>query len=87
MQHQFEYSKNNKNYRIISSLNVIGQDTTHTAMSLTVGLPVAIATKMLLTGKIKLTGVHTPVIPELYNPILDELEQYGIVFTETETEI
>jgi len=87
MQHQFEYSKNNRKYKIVSSLNVIGQDTTHTAMSLTVGLPVAIATKMLLTGKIKKTGVLIPVIPELYNPILNELEDFGIVFSEFETEI
>jgi len=86
MQHQFNYTKNNKNFRITSSLKVIGQDTTHTAMSLTVGLPVAIATKMLLTGKIGVVGVHTPVIPELYNPILDELEDYGITFNEFESE-
>jgi saccharopine dehydrogenase (NADP+, L-glutamate forming) len=82
MQHQFEFEKSKKKYRIISSLVVIGIDTVQTAMAITVGIPLAIATKLLLTGKIKLTGVHTPVIKELYDPILSELENYGIKFTE-----
>ena len=29
-----------------------------------------------------MTGVHIPVIPEIYNPILDELEEIGIKFKE-----
>ncbi len=87
MQHQFEYEKADKKYRIISSLVVKGQDTIHTAMSITVGIPLAIATKLLLSGKINVTGVHTPVIKELYEPILEELENYGIKFTEEKLEI
>ena len=45
-----------------------------------------IATKLLLTGKINVLGVHTPVIKELYDPILAELETYGIKFAEEEIE-
>jgi len=37
---------------------------------------------MILKNKIKLKGVQIPVIPELYNPILDELEEMGIKFSE-----
>ena len=36
----------------------------------------------MLQNKFKLTGVHIPVIPEIYNPILDELETFGIKFVE-----
>ena len=51
-------------------------------MSMTVGLPVAIATKLLLTGKINLKGVHIPLQPEIYDPILSELETFGIRFVD-----
>jgi saccharopine dehydrogenase-like NADP-dependent oxidoreductase len=87
MQHQFDYELSGKKHRKISSLVVIGEDNVHTAMSITVGTPLAIATKLLLTGAINVTGVHTPVKKELYAPILEELEKYGIKFTEEEFEI
>jgi saccharopine dehydrogenase-like NADP-dependent oxidoreductase len=56
-------------------------------MAITVGTPAAIATRLLATGKINLTGVHVPVIPELYNPILDELEEYNIRFIAEEIDV
>jgi saccharopine dehydrogenase-like NADP-dependent oxidoreductase len=86
MQHEFIYELKGNLKRITSSMVVIGKDSEETAMSITVGTPVAIAVKLLLTGKISLTGVHTPVIPHLYNPILDELETFGITFTDEEEE-
>ena len=49
-----------------------------TSMSRTVGLPAAIAVRLILQGGIRVTGVHTPVIPEIYDPILAELETQGI---------
>jgi saccharopine dehydrogenase-like NADP-dependent oxidoreductase len=61
---------------------VEGDDHTHTAMSKTVGLPVAIASKLILQGKLKLTGVHVPTIKDIYQPVLEELEDYGIKFIE-----
>jgi saccharopine dehydrogenase-like NADP-dependent oxidoreductase len=51
-------------------------------MSRTVGLPAAIAVKLILQGKVNLTGVHTPVVPEIYEPVLEELEQLGIHLAE-----
>ncbi len=63
---------------------VKGEDQTHTAMAKTVGLPVGITTKMILTGKIVEPGVHIPIKKHIYDPILNELEKFGIVFKEKE---
>jgi hypothetical protein len=49
-------------------------------MAKTVGLPMGIAAKLILQNRIKLKGLHLPVKPEIYLPILKELEEYGIVF-------
>lgn len=51
-------------------------------MAKTVGLPVGIAAKLILNGTIKTRGLHIPTIKEIYNPVLDELEERGIVFNE-----
>jgi saccharopine dehydrogenase-like NADP-dependent oxidoreductase len=63
----------------------IGSDQRYTAMSDTVGLPVAIAAKLILNKTIQKTGVTLPVDKQIYEPILSELEQYGITFNEHET--
>jgi saccharopine dehydrogenase (NAD+, L-glutamate forming) len=68
-----------------SSLVVIGEDPVRTAMAKTVGLPLGIAAKMILTGQISLQGVHIPTHPEIYNPLLHELENYNIRFHEKES--
>jgi saccharopine dehydrogenase-like NADP-dependent oxidoreductase len=60
----------------------IGENQTYTAMSKTVGLPVAMATLLILNGKINSKGVQLPIMKEVYQPILKELEEYGIVFKE-----
>ncbi len=87
MQHKFEYVLNNVHKQITSSLAVFGKNATETSMAITVGMPVAIATEMLLQGKINVLGVHTPVIPELYEPILNKLENFGIKFIDEEIEL
>lgn len=84
MQHEFKYVLNNNNYTRYSSLIVKGDDEIHTAMSKTVGLPMAIACKLLLTQKIHLKGVHLPVMKEIYEPALNELELLDIKFNEHE---
>jgi len=85
MWHRFVYSLNGKMNELQSSLITLGDDQVHTAMSKTVGLPIAIAARMILKGEMKLTGVHLPVIPEIYDPVLAELEDYGIRFQEKST--
>jgi saccharopine dehydrogenase-like NADP-dependent oxidoreductase len=84
MQHQFEYELKGKVHKLQSSLVVKGDDEVHTAMAKTVGLPVGIITKLILEDKIKLTGVHTPTIKEIYEPLLQELEGLGVRFEEKE---
>ncbi len=82
MQHKFVYELNGQQKTKLSTLVVLGQDQVHTAMAITVGIPLAIAVKMLMMGQIHLRGVHMPVLPELYTPILKELEEYGVKFIE-----
>ncbi|AUC21044.1 saccharopine dehydrogenase [Polaribacter sejongensis] len=84
MQHLFGYELNGEKHQIESSLTVIGENQTYTAMSKTVGLPVAIAALKILKGEIKTPGVQLPITKEVYEPILKELENYGIKFTEKE---
>ena len=84
MYHEIIYTKNDTRYAVNSALVVEGQDERYTAMSNTVGLPVAIATKLILNQQIVERGVTLPVNKELYAPILSELEQFGITFNESE---
>ncbi len=82
MLHEIGYKLNGKNKLIISFLIVKGQDQVHTAMAKTVGLPLGIAAKLIMEEKIKLTGLHIPVVPEIYEPVLEELEKHSIKFYE-----
>jgi len=83
MLHEIAYIYNNERKEIRSCLIVKGEDAKHTAMSKTVGLPLGIAAKLILLEKIKLTGLHIPVLPEIYEPVLAELEKNQIKFNET----
>ena len=84
MQHQFEYIHHNQNKKLTSSLVVYGKNPRYTAMSKTVGLPVAIAAKLILNKEIKLAGVKIPTTKEIYIPVLKELSKNGIDFFEEE---
>jgi hypothetical protein len=60
-----------------------GEPNGKTAMAKTVGIPLAIAARLIAEKKFSISGIHIPVIPELYNPILDEIDHdFGIRFTE-----
>ncbi|MEO7961685.1 MAG: saccharopine dehydrogenase C-terminal domain-containing protein [Ginsengibacter sp.] len=82
MLHEIAYTKNDLKKTFISSLIVKGDDQLHTAMAKTVGLPLGIAAKLILQSEIKLTGLHIPILPEIYNPVLAELEKHSIKFFE-----
>lgn len=84
MQHQFEYSKAGKQHKINSSLVVKGEDQTYTAMAKTVGLPLAIASKLILQNKVSSKGIVLPVTKEIYEPVLEELKSFDIHFKEKE---
>lgn len=83
MQHEIEFERRNLPTRINSYLIVQGEDAVHTAMAKTVGLPLGIMAKLLLSDKIELTGLHIPILPEIYNPVLKELEDFDIKFVES----
>jgi saccharopine dehydrogenase-like NADP-dependent oxidoreductase len=68
-----------------STMKVIGDDASRTAMAKTVGLPLAIATRMVLTGEISMVGVHVPTKKEIYEPVLRELAENGITFQVTDS--
>lgn len=84
MQHEIIYKQKSKRHKVVSSMVMKGEDEKDTAMSRLVGLPLGIFVKLIIQGKITTTGVNIPVIPEVYNPVLDELEAYGMVFKETD---
>ena len=82
MYHLFGYELNGEKKKIESHMVIKGEDRVRTAMAKTVGLPVAIAARMILNGRITTPGVHIPISKEIYTPILEELQQQGIVFEE-----
>jgi len=82
MYHKFGYKINGIKEQIDSKMVCIGEDQTYTAMAKSVGLPVAMATLLILNGKIKTPGVQLPIWEEVYLPILKELEEYGVIFNE-----
>ncbi|TDP58774.1 saccharopine dehydrogenase-like NADP-dependent oxidoreductase [Flavobacterium dankookense] len=84
MYHKFGYEINGEKKQIDSKMVCIGDDQTYTAMAKTVGLPVAMATIQILNGKIKTSGVQLPINKEVYLPIIKELEEFGVIFKETE---
>ena len=84
MWHRVTYKLDKIEKELISHMAYIGKDSNITAMSDTVGLPLGIATKMLLNGSIKTRGVVLPLDKQIYDPILKELKQYGIDFLEHE---
>jgi saccharopine dehydrogenase-like NADP-dependent oxidoreductase len=86
MYHKIGYKLGEKHKEINSWLVVEGSDQTYTAMSDTVGLPLGIFTKYLLRGEINCIGVRLPIREEIYKPVLNELENYGVKFIEQEFE-
>lgn len=84
MWHLFDYEDGGQVKRVRSAMVTNGDDAIDTAMAKTVGLPLGIATKLLLQGKIEARGVQIPITPEFYNPILSELGELGFHFIEEE---
>jgi saccharopine dehydrogenase (NADP+, L-glutamate forming) len=83
MIHEIGYTRDGSAFTAQSSLIIEGEDSLHTAMARTVGLPLGIAAILVLDGRIPLTGVHIPIQPLIYEPVLEELERQGIRFTHT----
>jgi len=82
MLHELEYLIDNKLHRVESSLITIGTDEQRTAMAKTVGLPLGIAAVLILEGKLNVKGLHIPINAAIYEPVLAELANESIEFTE-----
>ena len=82
MHHEFIVDYPDKKQKITSTLIDYGIPNGDSSMSRTVAFPVAIASKLILDGKITLTGVHRPIVPQIYKPILKELETLDIKMDE-----
>lgn len=82
MWHRFRFLSGGQEREIQASLAVTGDNSVQTAMSKTVGLPLAIAAKLLLQERIKARGVVIPVKEEIYEPVLRELKELGIELQE-----
>jgi saccharopine dehydrogenase-like NADP-dependent oxidoreductase len=76
--HEFTALHGDREETITSTLVDFGVPGGDSSMARTVGLPAAIGARLILEGKIRLAGVHIPVLPEIYEPVLAELAQLGI---------
>lgn len=83
MLHEIIYSQHKQQHAIKSSLVVKGENHLRTAMAKTVGLPLAIAAVLIAEGKLTETGLHIPIIPSIYEPVLSILREEGIIFNES----
>jgi len=84
MLHKYVYALDGKTERVQASMVVIGDDREQTAMAKTVGLPLGIAARLILEGKLPLTGLVIPTVREVYEPLLRELTDHGVIFEEHE---
>lgn len=82
MYHKIGYELEGKKEQIDATMVCLGDDQTYTAMAKTVGLPVAISALMILNKVITTPGVQLPIAKEVYEPVLQELEQHGVIFNE-----
>ncbi len=87
MWHKFNFIDQGIERQIESSMVALGDDDQNTAMAKTVGLPLAIAAKLILNQTIQTPGIHIPISREIYEPILNELDELGFEFNERETEL
>lgn len=82
MFHELEYCIENKNYYTSALLQIKGKNNSETAMATTVGLPLGIATRLILEEKINLAGLQIPTNNQIYTPVLEALKEYNIEFEE-----
>lgn len=82
MWHKIGFIKDGQKFVTESSMVVKGDDEHNTSMAKTVGLPLAIATRMILENRITTRGVLLPLSKNVYEPVLEELSKNGISFKE-----
>ena len=83
MYHEFKYRNGNKIKKTTSTMVCIGDNKKFTAMSKTVGLPLAIASIFILNKQIKIRGIIRPIHQQIYDPVLEKLDRFDINFKES----
>ncbi len=83
MYHEFKYRNGNKIKKTTSTMVCIGDNKKFTAMSKTVGLPLAIASILILNKQIKIKGIIRPIHQQIYDPVLEKLDRFDINFKES----
>ena len=83
MYHEFKYRNGNKIKKTTSTMVCIGDNKKFTAMSKTVGLPLAIASILILNKQIKIRGITRPIHQQIYDPVLEKLDRFDINFKES----
>jgi saccharopine dehydrogenase-like NADP-dependent oxidoreductase len=83
LQHTFIADYPDRQERITSTMVDFGIPGGDSSMNRTVGLPAAVGVRFILEGRFTTPGVIVPVMPELYEPVLEELQRLGISFTES----
>jgi len=86
-EYQAFYPENGRRLKHFSTLVDFGVPGGDTSVARTTGLPPAIAGRLVLEGKIVMPGLHIPVLPEIYEPVLAQLEQEGITIEERMEEV
>lgn len=84
MHHRFEYTIDGQTFKETSFMQLEGLDKMRTAMAKTVGLPLAIATDLVLQGQCSTRGCVIPNASDIYLPVLKNLEKWGVAFEESE---
>jgi saccharopine dehydrogenase (NADP+, L-glutamate forming) len=84
MRHEFEYELDGEHRELTSTLVLKGNDAVDTAMAKLVGVPMGIFVKLVMEGRINEKGVNIPVMKEVYDPVMEELKEHGVIFEEKE---
>ncbi len=76
---EVEYTDGRHTYLWQGDVYAEGQSSEDTAIARLVGWPVGIVTRLLVQGRLQLPGgFYIPVIPEIYQPLLEELADLGV---------
>ena len=87
MVHKFIFKIDMTLKKITSFLKVEGEDKTYTAMSKTVGLPIAVLIEHIINNDFNKSGIHLPFDKVIYKPLLERLSELGISFIDKEINI
>ncbi|MBU0558120.1 MAG: saccharopine dehydrogenase NADP-binding domain-containing protein [Bacteroidetes bacterium] len=74
--------ENDRKEKITATFIEYGEPGGDTAIAKTVGLPAAIAAKLILKNELPITGCHIPMHPAIYTRVLAELKEIGFQFHE-----